>query len=57
MIGAQSTSRNQEYFRAFADIKSFLDKRPLGLDPEFCYPELLQALLPEKIGPPFVGGG
>lgn len=48
-IGAQATSRNQEHFRAFADIKSLLGERPLVLDREFSYQELLQALIAEKI--------
>ena len=48
-IGAQATSRNQEHFRAFADIKSLLGERPLVLDREFSYQELLQALVAEKI--------
>jgi len=48
-IGAQATSRNQEHFRAFADIKTLLGERPLVLDREFSYQELLQALVVEKI--------
>jgi len=48
-IGAQATSRNQEHFRAFAQIKPLLGERPLVLDREFSYLELLQALVIEQI--------
>lgn len=48
-IGAQANSRNQEHFRAFAEIKSLLGERPLVLDREFSYLELLQNLVVEKI--------
>ena len=48
-IGSQATSRNQEHFRAFAAIKPLLGERPLVLDREFSYLELLQNLLIEKI--------
>ena len=48
-INAQATSRNQEHFRAFADIKVLLGERPLVLDREFSYQELLQALVAEKV--------
>ena len=48
-IGDQATSRNQEHMRAFADIKALLGERPLVLDREFSYLELLQALVLEKI--------
>lgn len=48
-IGAQATSRNQEHFRAFAEIQPLLGERPLVLDREFSYLELLQALVVEHI--------
>jgi hypothetical protein len=48
-IGDQATSRNQEHMRAFAEIKALLGERPLVLDREFSYLELLQALGLEKI--------
>jgi hypothetical protein len=48
-INTQATSRNQEHFRAFADIKALLGERPLVLDREFSYLELLQALVAEKV--------
>lgn len=48
-IGAQITSRNQEHFRAFAAIKPLLGERPLVLDREFSYLELLQTLVTEQI--------
>jgi hypothetical protein len=48
-IGAQATSRNQEHFRAFAQIKAWLGERPLVLDREFSYLELLQNLVIEQL--------
>jgi hypothetical protein len=48
-ISQQVTSRNQEHFRAFAGLKSLLGERPLILDREFSYLELLKVLRGEKI--------
>jgi hypothetical protein len=48
-LGSQVTSRNQEHFRAFNEIKSLLGERPLVLDREFSYLELLQGLEVEQI--------
>lgn len=48
-IGEQATSRNQDHFRAFAEIQPLLGERPLVLDREFSYLELLQALVVERI--------
>jgi hypothetical protein len=48
-IGAQATSRNQEHFRAFAEIKALLGDKPLVLDREFSYLELLERLEVEQI--------
>jgi hypothetical protein len=48
-IGAQATSRNQEHFRAFNEIKNLLGEKPLVLDREFSYLELLKCLEIEHI--------
>lgn len=48
-INDQATSRNQEHFRAFGDIKTLIGERPLVLDREFSYAELMDVLLFEKI--------
>jgi len=48
-IGEQCTSRNQEHFRCFAAIKALLGERPLVLDREFCYEELMEILCIEQI--------
>jgi hypothetical protein len=48
-IGAQSTSRNQEYFRCFDKVKELLGDRPLVLDREFSYEELMEILYIEHI--------
>jgi hypothetical protein len=48
-IGQEITSRNQEHFRAFARIKELLGDKPLVLDREFSYLELLQILVLEVI--------
>jgi hypothetical protein len=48
-IGEQVTSRNQERFRCFAEIKELLGERPLVLDREFCYEELMDILSVEHI--------
>ncbi len=48
-IGEQVTSRNQEHFRAFADIKHLLGEKPLVLDREFSYLELLERLAIEQV--------
>jgi len=43
-IRDQATSRNQEHFRCFAAIKQLLGERPLVLDREFSYTELMEIL-------------
>jgi hypothetical protein len=43
-IGEQSTSRNQEHFRCFDEVKTLLGDRPLVLDREFSYEELMKIL-------------
>jgi hypothetical protein len=48
-IGEQVTSRNQEHFRCFEEIKSLLGDRPLVLDREFSYQELMEILTIEHI--------
>jgi hypothetical protein len=48
-IGTQATSRNLEHNRAFAGIRQLLGERPLVLDREFSYLELLQNLVVEQI--------
>jgi hypothetical protein len=48
-IGDQVTSRNQEHFRSFAEIKGLLGERPLVLDREFCYEALMEILYLEYI--------
>jgi hypothetical protein len=48
-IGEQSTSRNQEHFRCFDEVKELLGDRPLVLDREFSYEELMELLYIENI--------
>lgn len=48
-IGEQVTSRNQEHFRCFERIKELLGDRPLVLDREFSYQELMEILYIERI--------
>jgi hypothetical protein len=48
-IRNQATSRNQEHFRCFEEIKTLLGERPLVLDREFSYEELLTNLVHEQI--------
>lgn len=48
-IAEQSTSRNQEHYRCFNEIKELLGDRPLVLDREFCYEELMEILSVEGI--------
>jgi len=60
-INAEATSRNRYHFQAFARVKELLGERPLVLDREFSYLELMQALITEnlnfvirlKVGPNF----
>jgi hypothetical protein len=49
IIGAEVTSRNRYHFQAFADVKNLLGDKPLVLDREFSYLELLQALVVEEV--------
>lgn len=48
-IAEQVTSRNQEHFRCFEQIKGLLGDRPLVLDREFSYHELMEILTLEQI--------
>ncbi len=48
-IGEQITSRNQEHYRFFEEVKQLLGKRPLVLDREFSYHDLMEILTLEHI--------
>jgi hypothetical protein len=48
-IAEQVTSRNQEHFRCFEQVKGLLGDRPLVLDREFSYHELMEILTLEHI--------
>jgi DDE family transposase len=49
IIGTEITSRNRYHFQAFAEVKNLLGDKPLVLDREFSYLELLQALVVEEV--------
>ncbi len=48
-INAEATSRNRHHFEAFAQIKELLGDKPLVLDREFSYLELMETLVFEGI--------
>jgi hypothetical protein len=48
-INVEATSRNRYHFQAFVQVKELLRERPLVLDREFSYLELMQALVTEQI--------
>jgi hypothetical protein len=48
-INDEATSRNREHFTAFSQVKEFLGERPLVLDREFNYLELLENLVAEEM--------
>jgi hypothetical protein len=48
-IGEQITSRNQEHYRCFEEVKQLLGNRPLVLDREFSYHDLMEILTVEHI--------
>jgi hypothetical protein len=48
-INREATSRNQYHFSAFAQVKELLGERPLVLDREFSYLELLENLVAERV--------
>lgn len=49
IIGAEISSRNRYHFQAFAEVKELLGEKPLVLDREFSYLELMQALGVEEV--------
>lgn len=49
IIGSEVTSRNRYHFQAFAEVKELLGEKPLVLDREFSYLELMQALVREEV--------
>ena len=49
ILGPEITSRNRYHFQAFAEVKELLGNKPLVLDREFSYLELLQALIVEEV--------
>jgi len=48
-IAQNADSRNQNHFRAFEELKDMLGERPLVLDREFSYLELMLNLVEEKV--------
>jgi hypothetical protein len=48
-IAQNADSRNLNHFRAFAGLKEFLGERPLVLDREFSYLELMLNMLEEQV--------
>ena len=48
-INDEATSRNQHHFEAFAQVKELLGDKPLVLDREFSYLELMEMLVIEEI--------
>ena len=48
-INQDTTSRNQHHFAAFAQVKELLGSKPLVLDREFSYLELLENLVTEGV--------
>jgi hypothetical protein len=48
-IAQNADSRNQNHFRAFEGLKDLLGERPLVLDREFSYLELMRNMLAEQI--------
>jgi len=48
-INDEATSRNRHHFEAFAGVKELLGDKPLVLDREFSYLELLEMLVFEEI--------
>jgi hypothetical protein len=61
-INQEATSRNRHHFEAFANVKDMIGDRPLVLDREFSYLELMENLVFEginfvirlKVGPKFI---
>ena len=49
IIGSEVTSRNRYHYQAFAEVKELLGDKPVVLDREFSYLELMQALVREEV--------
>jgi len=49
IIGSEVTSRNRYHYQAFAEMKELLGEKPLVLDREFSYLDLMQALVKEEV--------
>jgi len=49
ILGSEVTSRNRYHYQAFAEVKELLGEKPLVLDREFGYLELMQALVREEV--------
>jgi hypothetical protein len=49
IIQQEATSRNRYHFQAFSKLKELLGDKPLVLDREFSYLELLENLVTEKV--------
>jgi len=49
IIRQEATSRNRYHFQAFALLKELLGEKPLVLDREFSYQELLENLVAEQV--------
>jgi hypothetical protein len=49
VINREATSRNQHHFTAFRQVNELLGERPLVLDREFSYLELLENLVAEEV--------
>jgi hypothetical protein len=48
-INRDATSRNQYHFEAFGDVKELLGDKPLVLDREFSYLELMENMVKENV--------
>jgi hypothetical protein len=49
IIGSEITSRNRYHYQALAEVKQLLGDKPLVLDREFSYLELMQTLVLEQV--------
>lgn len=49
ILGSEVTSRNRYHYQAFAEVKELLGEKPLVLDREFSYLELMQAWVREEV--------
>jgi hypothetical protein len=49
MINWKATSLNQHHFETIEEVKELLGDRPLELDREFSYLELLENLVAERV--------